>query len=75
MIFRAIIIGMSTPLSLKVAAKIAGVRPDTLRKAIYAGALAGIKIGPILTVDPDELQRYIMRDKRKVGRPKKQRPI
>lgn len=45
-------------MTLKEAAALLGVTPDTLRQRIHAGTLKAKKVGRDWTVTPKEVERY-----------------
>ena len=52
------------PMTLKEAAAVLGLHPDTLRQAIHRGVLRGTKVGRDWTVTPAEVERYRREHKR-----------
>ncbi len=57
-------------MTLKEAAALLGVTPDTLRQQIANGKLAAVKHGPVWWVTQGELNRYSRDSHGRPGRPR-----
>lgn len=58
-------------MTLKEAAVVLGITPDSLRQAIARGTLRGRKVGTTWTVTPREVERYRADSLGRRGRPRK----
>jgi excisionase family DNA binding protein len=55
--------------SVQEVANLLGVHAETVRRLIHSGGLNAVRVGRVLRVEEDELERYLNRQRVKPDRP------